>query len=127
MMLTIPTSNRLGVKNRLNARENIYAATNYIKILKSSLPKKILEPDRTWMALASYNVGHGHVEDARILAERFNLNPNHWVSIRKTLPLLSRKKYHSTVKRGYARGGEAVALVESVRNYYEIITNNGPN
>ncbi len=123
MMLTIPTSNRLGVTDRLDPKQNIFAATRYIEILKSNLPQKILEPDRTWMALASYNVGLGHVEDARILAERFNLNPNHWVSIRRTLPLLSREKHYSTLKRGYARGGEAVALVESVRNYYEIITN----
>ena len=121
MMLTKPTASRLGVTNRYDARQNIFAATKYLNTLNATLPRKIKEPDRTWMALAAYNVGPGHVADARILATRLGLNPNFWVSILKTLPLLTKKKYYSTVKRGYARGGEAVNLVQRVRNYHEIL------
>ncbi len=121
MMLTKPTASRLGVTNRYDARQNIFAATKYLNTLNANLPETIQEPDRTWMALAAYNVGAGHVTDARIIATRLGLNPNFWVSIRKTLPLLTQKKYYSTVKRGYARGGEAVNLVQRVRNYHEIL------
>jgi membrane-bound lytic murein transglycosylase F len=73
------------------------------------------------MALAAYNQGSSHLEDARILAQRLNLNPDSWLDLKKTLPLLSRSKYFSTVKHGFARGGEAVILTESVRTYYEIL------
>ncbi len=121
MMLTKPTASRLGVTNRYDARQNIFAATKYLNTLNANLPKTVQEPDRTWMALAAYNVGAGHVTDARIIAARLGLNPNFWVSILKTLPLLTQKKYYSSVKHGYARGGEAVNLVQRVRNYHEIL------
>ena len=123
MMLTLPTAKRLGVTDRTDVRQNIFAATKYLKTLRETLPKDIKEPDRTWMALASYNVGYGHLEDARILAQRIGLDPNLWISVRRTLPLLMNKKYYLKLKNGYARGGEAVTLVERVRNYLQILQN----
>jgi membrane-bound lytic murein transglycosylase F len=73
------------------------------------------------MALAAYNQGSGHVEDARILAQRLNLNPDAWLDLKQTLPLLSQSKYFRHLKHGYGRGGEAVILTESVRTYYKIL------
>lgn len=122
MMLTSETADRLGVSDRLDARQNIIAAARYLKMLKDTLPGRIREPDRTWMALAAYNVGYGHLEDARILTQRHGLNADSWLDVRKTLPLLTRSDYYSTVKRGFARGGEAVILTENVRNYFDILT-----
>jgi membrane-bound lytic murein transglycosylase F len=121
MMLTSGTADRMGVTNRLDARQNIIAGARYLKILKDALPGGIGEPDRTWLALAAYNVGYGHLEDARILARRRRLNPDSWFDLRKTLPLLARSDYYATVKRGFARGGEAVILTENVRNYFDIL------
>jgi membrane-bound lytic murein transglycosylase F len=121
MMLTSGTADRMGVTNRLDARQNIIAGARYLKILKDALPGRIGEPDRTWLALAAYNVGYGHLEDARILARRRGLNPDSWFDLRKTLPLLARSDYYTTVKRGFARGGEAVILTENVRNYFDIL------
>lgn len=121
MMLTSGTADRMGVTNRLDARQNIIAGARYLKMLKDALPGRIGEPDRTWMALASYNVGFGHVEDARILAQRRGLNPDLWFDLRKTLPLLARSEYYTTVKRGFARGGEPVILTENIRNYFDIL------
>jgi len=121
MMLTSATADDLGVKNRLDPHESILAAGRYFLSIKERLPEGIPEPDRTWMALASYNVGLGHVRDARILAKRKKLNPNSWVDVRKVLPLLARSEYHTTLKYGFARGGEAVILTENVRNYYDIL------
>ncbi len=121
MMLTGDTADHLGVSNRLDPKENIPAGANYFLTLKESLADHIPEPDRTWIALASYNNGLGHVEDARILAQRKKLNPDSWTDLKKVLPLLSKSDYHTTVKHGYARGGEAVIFVENIRTYYDIL------
>ncbi len=121
MMLTSATADDMGVKNRLDPHESILAAGRYFLSIKERLPDSIPEPDRTWMTLASYNVGLGHVRDARILAKRKKLNPDSWVDVRKVLPLLSRSEYYKTLKYGFARGGEAVILTENVRNYYDIL------
>ncbi|HKB83677.1 MAG TPA: membrane-bound lytic murein transglycosylase MltF [Burkholderiales bacterium] len=121
MMLTSETSDRLGVDNRLDPHQNIVAGARYLKILKDTLPERITEPDRTWLALASYNVGYGHLEDARILTQRQGLNADTWIDVKKTLPLLTRSDFYITVKRGFARGGEAVILTENIRNYFDIL------
>ena len=121
MMLTSETADRLGVNDRLDPRQNIIAGARYLKILKDTLPERITEPDRTWLALASYNVGYGHLEDARILTKRNGLNADSWVDVKKTLPLLTRSDFYITVKRGFARGGEAVILTENIRNYFDIL------
>ncbi len=121
MMLTSETSDRLGVDNRLDPHQNIVAGARYLKILKDTLPERITEPDRTWLALASYNVGYGHLEDARILTQRHGLNADTWIDVKKTLPLLTRSDFYITVKRGFARGGEAVILTENIRNYFDIL------
>ncbi len=121
MMLTETTADRMKVTDRLDARQSIVAGARYLLTLKDRLPVRIREPDRTWMALAAYNQGFGHLEDARILAQRMELSPDSWVDLKKTLPLLSLSKYFHTLKHGYARGGEAVVLAESVRTYYEIL------
>jgi membrane-bound lytic murein transglycosylase F len=121
MMLTEATADDLGVRNRLDPHESILAAGRYFLSIRQRLADSIPEPDRTWMALASYNVGLGHVRDARILAKRKKLNPDSWVDVRKVLPLLARSEYYKTLKHGHARGGEAVVLTENVRNYYDIL------
>jgi membrane-bound lytic murein transglycosylase F len=121
MMLTSETADRLGVSDRLDPRQNIIAGARYLKILKDTLPDRITEPDRTWLALASYNIGYGHLEDARILTQRHGLHADSWVDVKKTLPLLTRSDFYITVKRGFARGGEAVILTENIRNYFDIL------
>jgi membrane-bound lytic murein transglycosylase F len=121
MMLTSETADRLGVNDRLDPHQNIIAGARYLKILKDTLPERITEPDRTWLALASYNVGYGHLEDARVLTQRHGLNADSWVDVKKTLPLLTRSDFYITVKRGFARGGEAVILTENIRNYFDIL------
>lgn len=121
MMLTEITADRMKVTDRLDARQSILAGARYLAVLKDRLPTRITEPDRTWMALAAYNQGSGHVEDARILAQRMGLNPDSWLDLKTTLPLLNLSKYYRGLKHGFARGGEAVILTESVRTYYKIL------
>jgi len=121
MMLTDDTADRMGVNNRLDPNECIPGGARYLVNMKDMIPARIPEPDRTWLALAAYNVGYGHLEDARILAQRQKLNPDSWADLKKVLPLLSKSEYHSTLKHGYARGGEPVIFTENVHTYYDIL------
>jgi len=121
MMLTGDTANRMNVSDRLDARESIIAGAKYFLLLKEHLPSRIPEPDRTWMALAAYNLGYGHLQDARILTQRAGLNPDSWSDVKKRMALLNRHRYYKKLKHGYARGGEAVVLVENIRSYYDML------
>jgi len=121
MMLTEATADRMGVPNRLDAQASIMAGARYLQLLKEQLPLRIPDNVRTWMALAAYNQGMGHLEDARILAARSGLNPDVWADVKRVMPLLSREEYYSTTKYGKARGGEAVVHVETVRLYHDML------
>jgi len=121
MMLTEDTADGLGVTDRLDARQSIVGGARYIAKLRETIPERVQEPDRTWMALAAYNIGYAHVEDARVLAQRLNLNPDCWADVKKTLPLLNRAEYYTHAKSGYANGGAPVIFVESVRTYHKIL------
>jgi len=122
MMLTDETADRLQVKNRLDARDSIVGGARYFALLKESISPRIAEPDRTWLALAAYNLGLGHLEDARILAQKTSLNPDKWQDVRQVLPKLADPESFAKLKHGYARGFEAQQLVDNVRNYYDILT-----
>lgn len=122
MMLTQDTMKQLGiVKSRHDPEASIEGGARYIARVKSRIPKRIKEPNRTWMALAAYNIGFGHLEDARILAQRDGANADKWVDVKKYLPLLSQKKWYKQVKHGYARGREPVRYVENIRSYHDIL------
>ena len=121
MMLTQATAASVKVKDRLDPRQAIFGGARYLKQQKNRIAERIQDPDRTWMALASYNVGFGHLEDARILAQKQGKNPDTWVDVKSTLPLLTKKKYHSQTKHGYARGYEPVHYVSNIRDYYQVL------
>ncbi len=126
MMLTDETAERLQVKNRLDARDSIIGGANYFALLKEAMAPRIAEPDRTFLALAAYNLGLGHLEDARILTQKAGLNPDRWQDVRQVLPRLSEPEYFQGLKHGYARGFEAMQLVDNVRNYYDILVRMEP-
>lgn len=121
MQITEGTARHLGITDLTDPRQNIVGAARYLRDLKVKLPPRIAEPDRTWFALAAYNIGMGHLEDARILAERQKLNPNLWSDVKKVLPLLALPEYYEQAKLGYARGGMPVAFVDRVRGYYDLL------
>lgn len=122
MMLTEETARRLQIKDRLDARASIVGGARYLALLKEALPPRLAEPDRTFLALAAYNMGLGHLEDGRILAGRAGLDPDKWQDVRQVLPRLSDPEHFHSLKHGYARGSEAQVLVDNVRNYYDILT-----
>lgn len=121
MMLTRATATQLGIENRSDPEASILGGARYLKGLAKRLPTEIQEPDRTWIALAAYNVGFGHIKDARSLAERQGLNPNLWPDLAEVLPLLAKRKYYKTLPYGYARGWEPVQYVNRIRDYRDIL------
>ncbi|MFT6029347.1 MAG: membrane-bound lytic murein transglycosylase F [Oleiphilaceae bacterium] len=122
MMLTRPTAKEMGIKNRLDPEASIKGGVAYFAKIKARIPDQILEPDRTWLAMAAYNVGYGHLEDARILTEKAGKDPNKWVDVKNFLPLLQKKKYYKQTRYGYARGNEPVIYVQNIRRYYDVLT-----
>lgn len=121
MMLTENTADLMGVTDRLDPKQSIPAGAKYILKMKDTIPERIAEPDRTYLALAAYNIGYAHVEDARVLAKRLKLNPDSWADVKKTLVMLNNPEYYSTAKFGYASGGAPVIFVESIRSYQRIL------
>jgi len=124
MQLTLPTAKELGVENRLDPDESIMAGVRYLRRLYDMYGAAD-EPDRLCIALAAYNVGKGHIEDARRIASEMELDPNKWSSLEKTLPLLRQRKYYKKSKYGYCRGTEAVFHVRQILAYYEILKRQG--
>jgi len=122
MMLTRSTAKQLGFENRIKPENSIRGGALYFKQRLKRIPVSVPDPDRTWMALAAYNIGYGHLNDARILTKNQGDNPNKWLDVKKHLPLLSQKKWYQKTKYGYARGHEPVLYVEKVRNYYDLLT-----
>ena len=121
MMLTRDTAELMGV-NRLDPTAAIEGGARYLADRHNRLPDSIPEPDRTFMALASYNVGLGHILDARRLAEERGLNPDSWDDVRIVLPLKADENYYPHTRYGYARGNEPVIYVQRIRNYRSVIS-----
>ena len=121
MMLTRRTARQLGIENRVDPLKSATGGASYYLQLKKRIPDRIGEPDRTWMALAAYNVGFGHLEDARVLTQTRGGNPDRWADVRKSLPLLAQKEWYKKTKYGYARGHEPVLYVRNIRNYYDLL------
>ena len=121
MMLTEATADQMGVTDRLDPKQSIPAGAKYISLLVDTIPTRVPEPDRTYMALAAYNIGYAHVEDARVLAQRLKLNPDSWADVKKTLVMLNNPDYYVNAKYGYCSGGAPVIFVESIRSYHNIL------
>ncbi|GEN28681.1 membrane-bound lytic murein transglycosylase F [Halovibrio variabilis] len=121
MMLTNPTASEMGISNRRDAAQSIDGGARYLRSIKDRLPDSITGDDRLYMAMASYNVGLGHLYDARKIAEMRGGDPDSWADVRVALPLLQQREWHSQTRHGYARGGEPVIYVRNIRRYYEMI------
>jgi membrane-bound lytic murein transglycosylase F len=121
MMLTQRTARQLGVENRTDPQQSIDGGARYLRSMIDRLPDRIEKPDRIWLALAAYNVGYGHLEDARVLTQRSGGDPDRWLDVRERLPLLTQERWHSQTRFGYARGYEPVHFVENIRTFHEIL------
>ena len=121
MMLTQRTATQLGVKDRLDPEQSIEGGARYFLQMQNRIPSRIPEPDRSWMALAAYNMGFGHLEDVRVLTQKQGGNPDRWQDVNDRLTLLSQEKYYRDTRYGYARGYEARQYVDNIRSYFDTL------
>ena len=121
MQFTEDTARRFNV-DRLDPRSSILGGARYLSVLKrDGLAARIQEPDKTWLALAAYNIGLGHIENARVLTQRANKNADMWPDVRRHLPLLAKPEIAAQFKLGPCRCNMPVEFVESVRAYYDVL------
>ena len=123
MMLTKDTAQHMKINDRTDPEQSIKAGSEYLHWLISQIPETIEKEERIWFALAAYNMGLGHLIDARRLTKNLGGNPDNWLDVKKNLPLLAEKRYYSQLKYGYARGYEAHQYVENIRRYMNSIVN----
>lgn len=121
MMLTEHAATAVEVTDREDPVQSIDGGARYLQQMIDKLPERIPAQDRLWMAIAAYNIGFGHLEDARIITEMNGGSPDSWADVRSHLPLLSDEKWHSRVRRGYARGDVPVLYVDNIRRYYLLL------
>ena len=121
MMLTEATADYLDIDDRLDPETSIFGGARFYARQTERIADSVEEPDRTWMALAAYNVGFNHIKDARQIVEWQGGDPDTWIDISKALPLLAKREWYSRVKYGYARGWEPVLYVNNIRSYYNIL------
>ncbi|WP_409525089.1 membrane-bound lytic murein transglycosylase MltF [Nitrincola sp. MINF-07-Sa-05] len=121
MMLTNAAASEVDVTDRTDPAQSIFGGARYLSNVKKKIPERISEPDHTWFTLAAYNIGYGHLEDARRLTQNQGLNPDSWEDVRSVLPLLTQERYYSQLRYGYARGHEPVTYVDNIQKYIEIL------
>ncbi|WP_170106876.1 membrane-bound lytic murein transglycosylase MltF [Agitococcus lubricus] len=108
MMLTKSTAKEMGIANRNNPQQSILAGSAYYQRMIDKIPATVHEPDRTWMALAAYNMGYRHVLKARELTARYGDDPDKWLDVSRHL-------------RQLPRSGQALVYVQEVRRYYDAL------
>ena len=121
MMLTADTAQAMGIKDRGNPQQSIYAGARYLAQVRQMIPERVAEPDRTWLMAAAYNVGFGHLEDARIITQAQGKDPDSWADVRERLPLLAQERWYGHAKRGYARGWEPVQFVDRIQRFLTLL------
>jgi membrane-bound lytic murein transglycosylase F len=120
MQLSKSTAESLGVEDIFDPEQNINAGVQHLRNLYDYF-NEADGSDRLFIALATYNVGQGHMLDARNLARKMQMDPNKWSSLVITLPLLSVHKYYKNARYGYCRGKEPINYVKQIMIYYDIL------
>ena len=113
MQLTQETAKFLGVDDRMDMSQSIDAAAAYLGQLRTRLPERIKEPERTWFAVAAYNVGFKHVLNAYRKARELGLDRTKWKTISDLLPTLYGVPF--------SQGVQAKNYVERIQIYTDII------
>ncbi|MGV3002690.1 membrane-bound lytic murein transglycosylase MltF [Vibrio sp. E150_018] len=121
MMLTQSTAKMVDVENRLDPSQSIRGGVEYLRRMIKRIPDSIPKHEKIWFALASYNVGYGHVMDARRITQHEKGNPDSWTDVKERLPKLRIPSYYKYTRYGFARGDEAKNYVENIRRYYQTI------
>lgn len=123
MQLMPGTALNYGVSMDSPPREHVRAGIQFIQWLDDRFRDEIPdEEERTKFILASYNIGYGHIQDARRLARKYGDDPDIWIgNVEEWLVKKSDPDYYSdpVVKYGYARGIETFNYVREILERYE--------
>lgn len=122
MMLTEETATTFGIEDRTDPAQSVNGGARYFAHILAKLPKDIQAPDRTWFALAAYNIGYGHLLDARRITKKRGGDWNSWMDVRPSIRLLADPNFSAQTHHGFARGGETLYFVNNVRNYFNVLT-----
>lgn len=118
MQIMPSTADLLGLpRSDIYAPEpNIRAAAKYMAQLQSKFSDVRDRRERLCFALASYNGGSNHINDARELAAKYGKSPNRWSDVRQYVLALQQKEYYRdpVVKYGYMRGSETADYVDKI-------------
>ena len=122
MMMTEETAEHMGISDRTDPEQSIWGGAKFLKYLMKSQPQNMHLREKILLALASYNVGPGHLSDAQKLVLNDGDNPHSWRDVKESLPLLSLPHIALQSKFGLARGNEPVHFTERVISYFEFLT-----
>lgn len=120
MMLTRRTAAALGV-SRDDPAQAVAGGGRYLAKLIAALPASVAGEERLWFGLAAYNIGAGHLADARKLTQQAGRDPDTWHDVQHYLGLLSKRHVAKNTRHGLARGGETLHFVASIRRYLDTI------
>lgn len=115
------TLERFGVKNPNDPVQSIRGGVKYLMYLDKFWQERVPETnERLKFILASYNIGHGHVEDAWRLTQKYGKNTYSWKDVSVFLNLKSDPEIYrdQVVKSGYAKGHIAVNYVRDVMGLF---------
>jgi membrane-bound lytic murein transglycosylase F len=124
MQILPSTGKSLGIHDLFDPVQNINAGVQHLRNLFEHF-NKANGQDRLLISMAAYNIGQGHIQDARKLARKKGLDPNKWESLSKTLPLLQYKKYYKHAKYGFCRGTEPVRYIKQIMIYFNVLKRQG--
>lgn len=124
MQIMPATGESLGIDDLFDPVENINAGVQHLKNLFEHF-ETAKGQDRLLIALAAYNIGQGHIQDARKLAKKKGLDPNKWEALAETLPLLRYKKYYQKARYGFCRGNEPIRYIKQIMIYYDVLKRQG--
>ena len=121
LMQVMPsTGEQLGFIDLHEPSVGIHAGVKYMYQLINRFDHKLPMEERLRFALASYNVGYGHVLDARRLAREMRWDSNRWFgNVEKAMRLLSQPEYYERARYGFCRGGQPVHYVENIQRFYD--------
>lgn len=123
MQLLPSTGEMFGITNLYDPVLNIKAGTKFLLSLDKYWSEFVEDStERIKFVLASYNVGRGHIDDARRLAEKYDAKLNVWDdNVEFYLLQKSKPKFYNdeVVKNGYCRGIETVKYVKEILERYE--------
>jgi membrane-bound lytic murein transglycosylase F len=120
LMQVLPrTAESFGIEDLDDPERNIEAGVRYLAWTRDRFEPTLPADVRQWFALAAYNVGWGHVRDARRLAAQRGLDPDRWFGhVEQAILLKRREAVAAGTRFGWCRCGEPVRYVREIRRRY---------